>query len=96
LSEFWVAHQDELDSLKGSISKVGVLVPLTVYKNTRNVPKGQYIILDGERRWRCAKQLGMETIPANIIDEPEDITQNIYLCSIFITLSKNGHFSLRH
>ncbi len=72
-----IFDQDELDSLKGSISKVGVLVPLTVYKNTKNFPKGQYIILDGERRWRCAKQLGMETIPANIIDEPKDITQNI-------------------
>lgn len=72
-----IFDQDELDSLKGSISKVGVLVPLTVYKNTKNFPKGKYIILDGERRWRCAKQLGMETIPANIIDEPKDITQNI-------------------
>jgi ParB family transcriptional regulator, chromosome partitioning protein len=72
-----VFDQEELDSLKGSISKVGILVPLTVYKNTKNHPEGKYIILDGERRWRCAKFLGLEKIPANIIDEPKDITQNI-------------------
>lgn len=69
--------QEELDSLKGSISKVGILVPLTVYRNTKKVPDAKYIILDGERRWRCAKFLGIANIPANIIDEPKDITQNI-------------------
>lgn len=67
----------ELDELKNSISKVGILVPLTVYKNEKSFPKTQFVILDGERRWRCAKELGLETIPANIIDEPKDITQNI-------------------
>ncbi len=72
-----VFDQVELDDLKKSISKVGILVPLTVYKNTKNFPKTSYILLDGERRWRCAKELGMETVPANVIDEPEDITQNI-------------------
>jgi ParB/RepB/Spo0J family partition protein len=67
----------ELDELKGSISKVGILVPLTVYKNDRDFPKTEYVILDGERRWKCAKELNLETVPANIIDEPKDITQNI-------------------
>lgn len=67
----------ELDELKGSLAKVGVLVPLTVYKNEKSFPKAEYVILDGERRWRCAKELGFETVPANIIDEPKDITQNI-------------------
>lgn len=67
----------ELDDLKSSISKVGILVPLTVYRNEKSFPKTQYVILDGERRWRCAKEIELETIPANIIDEPKDITQNI-------------------
>jgi ParB/RepB/Spo0J family partition protein len=67
----------ELDELKGSIQKVGILVPVTVYKNTQSFPKTGYVLLDGERRWRCAKELGLETIPANVIDEPKDITQNI-------------------
>lgn len=67
----------ELDELKNSISKVGILVPLTVYKNEKSFPKTQYVILDGERRWRCAREIGLKFIPANIIDEPKDITQNI-------------------
>jgi ParB family transcriptional regulator, chromosome partitioning protein len=68
---------DDLNELKKSISKVGILVPLTVYRNTKNYPKTPYILLDGERRWRCAQELGMGTIPANVIDEPSDDTQNI-------------------
>jgi len=67
----------ELNELKNSISKVGILVPLTVYENTKNFPKEKYIILDGERRWRCSTEIGLESIPANVIDEPKDITQNI-------------------
>lgn len=72
-----IFNREDLDDLKKSISKVGILVPLTVYKNSRNYPNTEYILLDGERRWRCAKELSMEYIPANIIDEPNDDTQNI-------------------
>lgn len=68
---------DDLNELKKSISKVGVLVPITVYRNTKSHPNTPYILLDGERRWRCAQELNMPTIPANIIDEPSDDTQNI-------------------
>jgi len=67
----------DLDELKKSIGKVGILVPVTVYRNKKKFPKSPYILLDGERRWRCATELQFETIPANIIDEPEDVTQNI-------------------
>lgn len=72
-----VFDEESMSELKKSISKVGILVPLTIYRNKKRVPATNYILLDGERRWRVAKELGMETVPANIIDEPEDITQNI-------------------
>lgn len=72
-----IFDRDELDELKKSIKKVGILVPVTVYRNKKNHPKTPYILLDGERRWRCAKELFFKTIPANIIDEPSDDTQNI-------------------
>lgn len=67
----------ELDDLKNSIQKVGILVPITVYRNTKKYPNTTYVLLDGERRWRCAKELGMHEVPANVIDEPSDDTQNI-------------------
>jgi ParB/RepB/Spo0J family partition protein len=72
---FW--DEDLLSDLKESISKVGVLVPITVFENSKPNAKTKYVLLDGERRWRCTKELGITKIKANIIDEPEDITQNI-------------------
>lgn len=68
---------NDLDDLKKSIDKVGILVPLTVYKNKKKFPKTKYILLDGERRWRCAQELGIKVVPVNMIDEPADVTQNI-------------------
>ena len=47
------------------------------YENEKKHPKTRYILLDGERRWRSAKELTMQTVPANVIDEPKDVTQNI-------------------
>lgn len=72
-----IFDQEDLDELKKSIAKVGILVPLTVFRNTKNFPKTDYILLDGERRWRCARELQMDNVPANVIDEPSDDTQNI-------------------
>ena len=72
-----IFDREDLDDLKGSIKKVGILVPLTVYRNTKSFPKTKYVLLDGERRWRCVKELNWPTVKANVIDEPEDVTQNI-------------------
>lgn len=44
--------------LEESIRKQGVLVPLAVEKQN-----GQYLIIDGERRYRAAKKLGLKTLP---------------------------------
>jgi len=56
--------QDELDRLSGSIDLEGVLVPIVVY------PSGdRFILVDGERRFRCARDLGHTKIPALITTE---------------------------
>lgn len=68
-----IFHEKELEDLKNSIEIAGVLVPITVYQESEN----EYILLDGERRWRASTSLGKATIPANIIDKPKDVTQNI-------------------
>ena len=59
--------------LRKSISEVGILVPLLVYQRASDQ---KYIILDGERRWRCAIELDMKEVPVNIIPEPSTV-QNI-------------------
>jgi ParB/RepB/Spo0J family partition protein len=63
----------DLDVLRDSIDHVGILVPLTVYQEHRT---GRYRILDGQRRWLCAKELGLTTVPANEVAEPT-LVQNI-------------------
>ena len=65
-----------LKYLSESISDVGVLVPLIVYEG--GVAGKKYTLLDGERRLRCARDLKLETVPANIIDPPSKL-QNILL-----------------
>lgn len=72
-----VFDPESMEDLKKSIYKVGILVPLTVFRNSKSIPKTKYILLDGERRWRCAKELLMSEVPVNVIDEPSDVTQNI-------------------
>lgn len=60
-------------TLRGSIEKLGILVPLTVY---REGASGKYFILDGQRRWTCARQLNRATVPVNVVAEPT-LVQNI-------------------
>ena len=62
-----------LKVLEESIEKVGILVPLTVYKEKKS---GKYIILDGQRRWICAQNLKLNTVPVNEVAEPT-LVQNI-------------------
>lgn len=63
----------DMDILRGSIERVGILVPLTVYREKRT---GIYRILDGQRRWMCAEQAGLKKVPVNEVSEPS-LVQNI-------------------
>jgi ParB family transcriptional regulator, chromosome partitioning protein len=62
-----------LQTLQASIAKVGILVPLTVYRDSGTK---RYVILDGQRRWMCAKAIGLDKVPANEVEEPT-LVQNI-------------------
>jgi ParB family chromosome partitioning protein len=62
-----------LKILEQSIQKVGILVPLTVFKARGSE---HYTILDGQRRWICAQRLQMPEVPINEVNEPTT-AQNI-------------------
>ena len=68
-----------LQILRESIRELGILVPLLVYESLRTQ---DYVILDGERRWRCAKELGLPTVPANVIEEPSAIDNILRMFNI--------------
>lgn len=62
----------EQQKLCESIDAVGILVPLTVYEDKT----GKIRLIDGERRLRCALELGLETVPCYVvsgIDETEEL-----------------------
>ena len=56
--------EEELQALADSIELHGVIQPLTV----REVPNGYYQIIAGERRWRAARQAGLNEVPAVIVE----------------------------
>jgi ParB family chromosome partitioning protein len=51
---------ESLRALADSVRERGVLQPVLV----RPVPGGTYELIAGERRWRAARQAGLETLPA--------------------------------
>jgi len=63
------AHFDDgqLDELKASIKKQGVLQPVLV----RPIAHGTYELIAGERRWRAAQAVGLQEVPA-IVKRLED------------------------
>lgn len=64
-----------LDELAASIEKKGVLQPIIV----RPLGGGKYELIAGERRYRAAKMVGLEKIPAVINETDESGTLEIAL-----------------
>ncbi len=61
-------HQFDIGKLKENVSQRGVLQPVIVKKSTDNNGNGEeYILIDGERRWRAAKDANRDEIPAIVI-----------------------------
>ena len=63
-----VFDQASLDELAESIRLHGVITPITVRKGEKD---GYYQIIAGERRWRAARQAGLEDIPAMVLEAEE-------------------------
>lgn len=59
--------QEQLDRLADSIDQEGILVPITVFPRDDH-----FVLVDGERRFRCATMLGLGTVPALIVPEKSD------------------------
>jgi ParB family chromosome partitioning protein len=60
--------EEALAELKTSIGAFGLLQPIVV----RKVETGKYELVMGERRWRAAKDVGLDVIPAIVRDTTDD------------------------
>lgn len=72
-----IFREDELNALEESISSQGILVPLTTYAEDDG-----FVILDGERRWRCALKLGLSSVPAIVQEKPDEVTNIMMMFAI--------------
>jgi len=68
---------EELEDLLESIRIHGVQVPIAVYKEGKS-----YVLIDGERRWRCSRKLSRPTIPALIQPKPNSLDNLLLMFNI--------------
>jgi ParB family chromosome partitioning protein len=71
-------RQEEMEELEVSIQKNGILVPVSVYEEL----PGEYVLIDGERRTRCARKLNLDTIPALVQKKPTRLQNLLMMSSI--------------
>jgi ParB family chromosome partitioning protein len=60
-----IFREEEMRILRESIRSIGIQIPLTVYREGTH-----YVILDGERRWRCARKLNLAKVPVLVQPRP--------------------------
>jgi len=68
--------KEELEELANSIKQVGMVVPILIQKNG--------MIIDGERRWRAAKIIGLKEVPVIYDNNLTDVQRLEYqlICSL--------------
>lgn len=72
-----VFREKELDELLESIRTYGVQVPISVYKE-----RNKFVLIDGERRWRCCYKLNKKKIPALVQEKPDPLTNLLLMFNI--------------
>ena len=68
---------EEMDTLMASIRRYGIQVPITVYEEG-----DEYVLIDGERRWRCSLKLNMKRVPALVQPKPTELNNLLLMFNI--------------
>ena len=70
-------REEEMQTLTASIRRYGIQVPITVY------PEGnKFVLIDGERRWRCATKLNLPRVPALVKEKPSALDNLLLMFNI--------------
>ena len=67
----------EFENLLESIRLHGVQQPISVFKKGK-----QFVLIDGERRWRCSLKLNKPTVPALVQAEPSPLDNLLLMFNI--------------
>jgi ParB family transcriptional regulator, chromosome partitioning protein len=73
-------NDESLDILRTSIQEVGILVPLIAYQDAKD--DTSYVLMDGERRWSSALDLGLPEVPVNVIKAPTPLENLLRMFNI--------------
>lgn len=73
-------NDERLDQLRTSLQETGILVPLIVYEKPDE--PGEYVLMDGERRWRSALDLGFTEVPVSVISAPNPVENVLRMFNI--------------
>ena len=84
-----IFRQDEMDNLMFSINRYGIQVPLTVYDDG-----DVYRLIDGERRWRCAKKLNVRSVPVLVQDKPTELENLLLMYNIHALREQWDYFTI--
>lgn len=68
---------EEVATLMSSIKRYGIQVPISVYE-----ADGKFVLIDGERRWRCATKLNLQTMPAIVQGKPSELSNLLLMFNI--------------
>jgi len=72
-----IFREQEMNQLLESIREVGIRVPITVYQDAKH-----FYLVDGERRWRCARKLNLAEMPAIVQPKPSRLENILMMFNI--------------
>lgn len=81
---------EEMEELEVSIQKIGIQVPVSVYEDSN----GNFILIDGERRTRCARKLNLDKIPALVQPQPTPLQNLLLMSSIHALREQWDYFTI--
>jgi len=82
---------EEMDTLTASIRRYGIQVPVTVYAEGKH-----FVLLDGERRWRCATKLNLSAIPALVKKKPSRLNNILLMFNIHALREQWDYLTIAH
>jgi ParB/RepB/Spo0J family partition protein len=80
---------EEMDTLMSSIKRYGVQVPITVYPDGK-----KFVLIDGERRWRCVVKLNLKSIPALVQSKPSKLKNLLLMYNIHALREQWDYFTI--